>query len=394
MRDSASVPVFDNVDRILVIKLRHIGDVLLTVPVFRALRERFPNARLTALVNRGTEEVLAGNPLVDEIIVYDRSIKQLGSMRKLSAEISFLRGIRARNFDMTVDLTSGDRPAIISFASGARYRLAVEPKPGGLTAKRLLYTHLTKPNAALHTVLQNLQAVRPVGIASTWPVVDFFIPAAARERVRELFAAAGITLDKPLVHIHPTSRWLFKCWNDAAMAEVISWLLGRGIQVVVTSSPERKELEKAARIMELVPQQDGLLTLLGKTNIKELAAISEAADLFFGVDSAPMHIAAALNTPILALFGPSGAFHWGPWANETAMNPGETSPYPARSGTQSFGRHTVLQSAEECVPCGQDGCNGSKLSRCLEEISAEEVKRLLAGKLQKTGNRDSGTGNR
>jgi len=385
MRDSVSVPAFDHVDSILVIKLRHIGDVLLTAPVFRALRERFPNARLTALVNRGTEEVLAGNPLVDEIIVYDRSIKKLGGMRKLSSEISFLRGIRARNFDMTVDLTSGDRPALISFFSGARYRLAFDPGRRGFFGKRYLYTHLAKQDGRRHTVLQNLDVVRPFGIATADPAVDFAIPAPAREYARRLRAEHGIGADDVVVHIHPTSRWLFKCWNDAAMAAVVSWLLDKGVKVIVTSSPDPKELDKAARILAQVPPDTALISLLGQTTIKELAAIAEAADLFFGVDSAPMHIAAAVGTPVVALFGPSGAFHWGPWDNSAGVDLVGESPYPARNGVQKFGSNVVLQKPWECAPCGRDGCDGSKVSRCLEEITPEEVKAVLAKKLKIQG---------
>src|SRR4030042_5786088 len=109
---------FINVKKILVIKLRHIGDVLLTVPVFRALRENFPDAYIAALVNSGTEDVLSGNPLIDEIIIFDRNIKKMNPLQKYTKELSFLKRIRIKRFDMVVDLTSGDRAALISFASG------------------------------------------------------------------------------------------------------------------------------------------------------------------------------------------------------------------------------------------------------------------------------------
>ncbi|MBI1921519.1 MAG: putative lipopolysaccharide heptosyltransferase III [Geobacter sp.] len=368
---------FKNIRNILVIKLRHIGDVLLTAPVFRALRETFPEARITALVNKGTEEVLAGHSCIDEIISYDRGIKNCGGLRKFSAEFGFLRDIRARRFDMTVDLTSGDRPAIISFASGARFRIAADPKKGGMFGKRHLYTHRAILDGSRHTVLQNLDVVRPFGIVTDNPAVDFFIPKAARESVRRLLDDNGIDSGDKVVHVHPTSRWLFKCWNDAAMADVIRWLLESGVKVVVTSSPDRKEMAKAEQVLSLVPSHRAMVTLLGKTTIKELAAISERADLFFGVDSAPMHIAAAVGTPVVALFGPSGAFHWGPWDNEAIRQWGQRNPYQNRNGVQSFGKHTVLQRGWECIPCGKDGCDGSKVSRCLEEMTVDEVIEIL-----------------
>ena len=131
--------MFSNIDSILVIKLRHIGDVLLTVPVFRALKETFPGVRISALVNTGTEEVLKGNPLVDEIIVVDRKIKLLSPGSRLSKELCFLRAISKKKFDMTVDLTGGDRAAVLSFASGARYRIGPKFKKGFLGEKETLY---------------------------------------------------------------------------------------------------------------------------------------------------------------------------------------------------------------------------------------------------------------
>lgn len=374
--------IFTNVERILVIKLRHIGDVLLTVPVFRALKETFPAARVVALVNRGTEEVLAGNPLIDEIIPYDRGIKSLPWRERLGREAAFLREIRSRCFDMTVDLTSGDRPALISFLSGARYRLAADPGRRGFLGKRRLYTHLAAIDRQAHTVLQNLQTVSAFGITTATPAVTFAIPEPARRKVAEIFARAAIADSDTVVHIHPTSRWLFKCWNDEAMAEVIRRLLSEGLKVVITSSPDPREMAKAQGILALLPDGCRPLVLLGETTINELAAITARAALFFGVDSAPMHIAAAVGTPVVALFGPSGVFHWGPWDNEAAT--AGIPAYAQRNGLQRFGRNVAIQGAADCIPCGQDGCEGSKISWCLEEIDVDTVMSIITAQLKET----------
>ncbi|MFO0752016.1 MAG: putative lipopolysaccharide heptosyltransferase III [Thermodesulfovibrionales bacterium] len=369
------------VKKILVIKLRHIGDVLLTVPVFRALKETFPAAHCTALVNAGTEEMLLGNPLVDAVLTFDRSIKREPLLRRYVREASFYRSVRARGFDMTVDLTSGDRPALLSFLSGARCRLAADPRGAGFPGKRHLYTHLTPVDSRQHTVLQNLDVVRPCGITTQDLSVDLFLPEEAKRFVRGLFAEHGIRASDTVVHVHPTSRWFFKCWRDEGMAEVIGWLVAQGIKTVVTSSPAQKEIDKTQRILSLVPLHappsalSHLVVLCGGTTLKQLGALSAAATLFFGVDSAPMHMAAAVGTPVVALFGPSGAPHWGPW-DEQAPN-----AYLRRSGVQKTGRHTVLQSDRECVPCGRDGCNGSKTSDCLVSITAPDVEDALQEKI-------------
>ncbi|MEK6651432.1 MAG: putative lipopolysaccharide heptosyltransferase III, partial [Nitrospirota bacterium] len=316
---------FKDIKKILVIKLRHIGDVLLTVPVFRALRENFSQAHITAIVNSGTEAVLTGNPLINEVIAFDRTIKKINPVQKYLKELYFLKKIRGKGFDMTVDLTSGDRAAIISFASGAKYRLASDTGKNGFPGKRYFYTHLAKNDSSQHMVLQNLAVVRQFGIGTENLNVDIFIPEDARTFVKNVFAIKGGQREDKVIHVHPTSRWLFKCWKDEYMAEVISWLLNMGTKVIVTSSPDKREIEKTKKILSLAAEltpphipplarggKGGVIDLCGKTNIKQLAAISEESDLFFGVDSAPMHIAAAVNTPVIALFGPSGAFHWGP----------------------------------------------------------------------------------
>jgi len=460
---------FSGIKKILVIKLRHIGDVLLSVPVFRALRENFPEAHIAALVNSGTEEVLEASPFINEIIAFDRGIKKMNPVQRYRKELAFLRMLRKKGFDTAVDLTGGDRAAIISFVSGASYRLGPDVKEGFL-GKRYLYTHLAVRNnnqrTNQHIVLQNLDIISRFGVKTDNLSVDISIPEDARVFVKKVFEKNGINKIKttplcpPLirgefkggvfsegnatvVHVHPTSRWLFKCWRDEYMAEVIQWLIDRGIIVIVTSAPDKREMEKAKRILSLVPEFTpphipplarggigGVVNLCGKTNIKQLAAISEVSDLFFGVDSAPMHIAAAVGTPVVALLGPSGAFHWGPWDNNyrgqgsgvrgqerpyqkqnggdcpgftdttpfkspltkgdlggcriatVPMGQTEETPYPKRNGIQTFGIHTVIQQDWKCIPCGKDGCDGSKTSRCLEEIKTEEVINILKGKLK------------
>ena len=378
---------FNNVNKILVIKLRHIGDVLLTAPVFKALKKTFPSARTAALVNAGTEEVLKGNAYIDEIFVFDRAIKRLPALTRYKREADFLVQIRKNRFDMTIDLTGGDRAALLSYLSGARYRAGWKSKKGFI-GKKHLYTHLSVPDGSKHIVLQNMDAVRPFGVEAEDLSIDFYIPDEDRIHIRKILGPEDQKEQKNggIVHVHPTSRWLFKCWDDRSMAEIIRWFLDRGMRVAVTSSPMKHEIEKTRGILSLVGLSQGLVDLCGATTIKQLAALSEVADLFFGVDSAPMHIAASVGTPVVALFGPSGAFNWGPWDNiEGNKLKGDPagSPYPGRSGIRTFGIHTVIQEGRQCIPCGSDGCNGSKASECLEEIKPAIVKEILSERLEK-----------
>mgnify|MGYP001563031395 CR=1 FL=1 len=367
--------MFKNIKKILVIKLRHIGDVLLTVPTIRALKETFYDAGVSVLVNPGTEDVLSGNALIDELIVLDRAVKNLPIIKRYIEEAMFLKKIRTKGFDMTVDLTGGDRAAILSFLSGARYRLAADFGRKGFIGKKYLYTHLADVDKQKHMVLQNLDVVRNFGITTDNTDVDFFIPEEAKMFVRRIFeennlsksnnspsppfakGGAGGVMDK-VVHIHPTSRWLFKCWKDEYMADVIGWLIDNGVKVVVTSAPDEKEITKARGILSLIPNPQSLIPnlidLSGKTTIKELAAISEASDLFIGVDSAPMHIAAAVGTPVIALFGPTGR-EWIPYGEG----------------------NTVISKDMPCKPCKKGMCEGIELRDCMTAIKPNDVKEAV-----------------
>jgi heptosyltransferase-3 len=216
---------FKNIHKILVLKFRHIGDVLLTVPVIKALKHTFPVAHVAVVVNAGTEDVLKGHPSIDEVLVFDRSIKDMQPIKRYMKEIRFLQEIRNRSYDITVDLTGGDRAAILSFVSGARYRLAVNPGKRGFIGKRFLYTHRADIDKQKHIVLQNLAVVNTFGINADDQDVDIFIPEETKLSIEGIFKQYNIEKNDVVVHVHPTSRWLFKCWKDEYMAEIISWLI-------------------------------------------------------------------------------------------------------------------------------------------------------------------------
>ncbi|AOU97056.1 putative lipopolysaccharide heptosyltransferase III [Acidihalobacter yilgarnensis] len=351
---------------ILVIKFRNIGDVLLTAPLVSALRAG--GHRVSALVKAGTEPMLAGHPGLDELFVYPT--RQLGESRSalLRHELAFFRTLRARRFDLAISTTEGDRGAIAARLSGApRRRAPIDPAKDKHWRRWLINEPVAPRPGPRHTVLRNLDlggaeaAINAISVSLT-------VNDADREAVRYLLAEGGHMPGRPLVHIHPTSRWFFKCWTDAGMAEIIDRLIGRlGVQVVLTCAPDARERARLDGI--LARSREHPIDLGGRLSLKQTAALSAQADVFFGVDTAPMHMAAAVGTPVVAIFGPSGAFDWGPWPNgHTAEN-----PYPARSGLQQAGRHHVIQQAWGCVPCGQDGCDGSKRSDCLDRLPASLV---------------------
>ena len=344
------VPIAD-LRRALVIKLRHHGDVLLSSPVLTVLRNHAPRLEIDALVYADTAAMLDLHPALAELHTIDRNWKKTGGLTQLREEWALLERLRRRNYDLVVHLTEHPRGAWLVRLLAPRFSVA--PRVGGAGRFwRKSFTHyFAKPaNARRHTVERNLDALRRIGV---YPGANerrlVLVPGTAAEaRVDNLLARHNLA-PKTFIHMHPTSRWLFKCWPEERNAELIRTLLQRGERVVISAAPAAREKAMVGRILA---QAEGAIDLAGQLSLKEMAALSARAKLFVGVDSAPMHIAAAMGTPTVALFGPSGELEWGPWQ------------VPHR---------LVLSGAHPCRPCGIDGCGGGKLSECLATLAVERV---------------------
>lgn len=357
---------------IVVFKQRHIGDVLLSTPVFRALRAAFPSARIAAAVNEGTEEMLSGNPDIDRIVILRRSRRDAGGVTRWKEEWSFLREIRAGRPDLAIQLTEGDRGAILSWLSGARYRVGVAPARPGLFGKERLYTHLCpSPDRYRHAAMRDLDILETAKIPRADLSLRFFFSSGDLGNARRKMTRAGISGDAPYAIIHPTSRWKFKCWTDEGMAGIIVHLSGKGICPVVTSGPDPDEIAQADRIVEMSPVR--CASIAGSLSLKELGAAISSARIFFGVDSAPMHIAAAVGTPAVALFGPTGAYNWAPWEG---IDWGYSADRPA--GTRHVGRHAVVQKESDLLAREKNrGRRNAGMGEITLEEAAQAVDRIL-----------------
>jgi heptosyltransferase-3 len=339
------------VRRVLVTKLRHHGDVLLASPVFSVLKNHAPHIEVDALVYADTAPMLSGNPAISQLFGIDRAWKDSGLLAQAGAEWSLLRQLRRRDYDLLIHLSEHPRGAWLSRLLGTRYSVAAEyPRVRGWWKRS--FTHLSPlpKNGRRHVVELNLDLLRRIGVQPTESERKLsFVPGEEAERevarmLTELELAPG-----GYIHLHPASRWQFKCWPAEKTADLIDKLQALGQRVLVTAAPDAEELELIARIREsaATPFAD----LSGKLTLKQLGAVSRNARLFIGVDSAPMHIASAVQTPVVALFGPSGEFNWGPWQVP----------------------HRVVASEHTCRPCGNDGCGGGKLSECLSTLHVSAV---------------------
>ena len=340
------------VRRALVIKLRHHGDVLVSSPVFSVLKNHAPHVEIDALVYADTAEMLTLHPAIRQVVTVDRQWKKLGAWRHLQAEMDLYRQLKGRDYDLIIHLTEHWRGAWLSRLLGPKWAVSCNrPDAGAMWHKS--FTHIYPMARALprHMVENNLDALRRIGIqVHSGERNLLLVPGpAAESAVAGKLARYGLQPGQ-FIHIHPASRWLFKCWSVERMAALIQSLLDSGHQLVLTAAPSVDERRMIDAIQARLPNP--VPSLSGELSLKELAALTKAARLFVGVDSAPMHIAAAVGTPVVALFGPSGDKQWGPWG---------------------AGHRVIASSQHTCRPCGLDGCGSGKVSDCLESLAVEDV---------------------
>ncbi len=347
-------------------KYRNIGDVLLVSPLVKNLKFNYPDALIDIAVNKGTQEMITLNPNINDVIIYDReSIKKLKPLKRLIAELKFAFGLRAKKYDMVINTTKGDRGAQLALVSGAKIKIGYEGSKNILTKN--VFTHILPKQELRHTLEMDLDTLRVLNLEIKDKKVEIFWNEVDKSKVMNTLVQNKLQ-SKKYIHIHPVSRWMFKCIADRTMAMIIDFCEDKlNTKVILTASPDKIELAKIESILKLCKTSP--INLAGQFTLKQTACLNSHSKLFIGVDTAIMHISAANNIPVLAFFGPSGADHWGPWDNEMME-----SGYTTRRGFRTMGKHRVIQENWECVPCGKDGCNGTKISDCLMNLNEDFIK--------------------
>lgn len=309
---TASAPV----QRILVIKLRHHGDMLLITPVINTLKANYPDAEVDVLLYQETAPMLSRHPGISHIFAMDRAWRKEGTCKRIGHEWRLLKSLRRRRYDLVVNLADQWYSAIVTRFTGARIRIGLDLRKRQSIFWKKCYTLLadTSQELTMHTVEQNLNGLTPLNL----PVTDNHVTMACseedRQKTEQLLQRKQVTGD--YIVVQPTSRWFYKCWDDDKMSEVIRTLADDGHQIVLSSGPDPREKAMIESILAPCQQAvaDGkIVSVAGELTLPQLAALIDRAKLFIGVDSVPMHMAAALQTPMVALFGPTKLVFWSPW---------------------------------------------------------------------------------
>lgn len=356
--------------RLLVIQTAFLGDLILTSPLIRALKERFPRASLEVLVRKANAPVLEDNPFVDEVIPYDKRGREagLGGMARMAGML------RARRYDLCVSPHRSLRSALLAAVAGIPHRIGMADSPG-----RRFYHNLVPKDRALHELERHLELVRAVGVdprsCSRAMVVE--VGAEAARTSEDLLRASGLDPTRPIVGIQPGSVWTTKRWLPERFAAVALRIRRRGLQVAVVGGPDDREIgemvidpgaalegewEQDRRSRDAPGGEQGAIApaanLAGKTTLKELVALIDRFGVFITNDSGPMHIAVARGVPVVALFGPTT---------------------PAQGFAPYTERAVVVEENLPCRPCGRHGHNKcpEKHFLCMKLIRPDGVMRAF-----------------
>jgi lipopolysaccharide heptosyltransferase II len=342
--------------KILLIRLRLIGDVVFTTPVIRALRRRFPDARLAYLVEPHAAPVVAHNPHLDEVILASRP----EAKGRLRTDFALGRRLRAKRFDLVVDLHGGPRGAILAWLSGAPRRLGYT-----IPGRSWMYTERVERPRALrprHSVVNQWDLLTPLGLDAPDPERDgteMAVPDSARAAVAAKLGSAAIDPARdPVVVVHVSAGNPFRRWPAASFVTLLTRLAGGDPtrRIVVVSGPSEADAARtigADARRQLGPHAGAIIDDID-FDLVELRALVDRAALFVGGDSGPLHVAGTSGVPIVGLYGPTLSVRSAPWR-------------PSRFVTES-----VELDALACRPCAQRHCEPGDF-RCLVRLEPEQV---------------------
>ncbi|UCF77680.1 MAG: glycosyltransferase family 9 protein [Candidatus Eiseniibacteriota bacterium] len=321
-------------ERILLTRLRYIGDVVLTTPCIRVLRDSFPKAEITYLTQAPYGEILENNPFLTRVLSIDfASLGTVGAMR-------LLWQLRRSSYDLAVDLFSNPRSALLTASTGARKRVGTYH----FWRSWAYNVNVRVPPAVRSAVEHHLEHLRSVGLEASFSPPEVFVTKEETEEGDRLMRASGIAEPSKTILLQPGAKWHAKRWPVKRFGELAELLRREAFPVAFVAGPgeETNVIESKVRVPD-APVVSGL-------TLRQLVKVLSAAAAYVGNDGGPAHLAAGLKKPMVAVFGPSEPDIW--------------FPYPGD------GRSSCVWEEVECRPCHLHFCEHVN---CLQSVSARRV---------------------
>lgn len=336
--------------KILLVRLDHIGDLLMTTPAIRALRKAYPTIGIHLLTKNSNREAVELNPHLDRVIFFDApwTIAR-GKKAGLREILDTARGLRKTAYDCAIGFRSDLREALLIAATRANFRIGYGARGGGFC-----YTHLLPPAPGRHEILRAIDLLSPLGVVTDGVRMEILFSPEDRERAAGLLAHISREPGQQLVGIHPGAASPFKRWSEDGFARLGDLLLRRGnLVILLGSESDRGMIERIGGKMQMKP------AAVFPGGIRTLAALIAELDCLVANDSAPAHIAQAVGTRAVILYGPT---------------------YDTVTGPLDRSQHAVIRQPVPCSPCwlpgGKFRCEYNL--HCWKGLSADQVAEAVA----------------
>lgn len=343
LRDPSSIlPGLSRGTEVLIVRLRSLGDLVLTTPAISALHAWRPDLRLSVLVEQPHAAVLEGNPSITEILLARNFVRMA-------------RELRQRHFPIVFNQHAGPKSALLVAAIGARVRVCWERRQFSFVYN----VHASDASGPMHTVEHRIEQFYAAGLPrGPIPRAQVFPQPDAREVVARILGERGITAGGAYAVLRPGAKYFTKRWAIEKFIAVARWLREKhGIEPVFNLGSGEADI--ADEVRRACGRE---FVLLRSLDLRQLIALVAGCRIFIANDSGPTHLAAATGRPVIAIFGSSSSVHWRPWAT----------------------RHRVAQNDFPCNPCRGDRCYAFSEPRCILSVTLEQVRDACAELLAET----------
>ncbi len=341
---------------ILVIIQRSNGDVFLSRSLIEQLQKNLKPKSIDLLVNDDTLSTAKLIPHINEIYTFSYLKKK---NNRWTQERNLIKKI-FRKYDLSINLTASDRSVLYALLASKNAISAVEKNSKKSWWKNMLLMATYHFDYSKHILLNNLEPLKCMGIALSKIQVAPSISRIATNSIKSKLKY--LSVDKFLI-FHPSAQYQYKIYSTSLRNDLLKLLNKLQLPIIVTGARSSIDLE----IQKTLPKLDNIFDFIGQTSMDEYMVLSKLSLGYVGMDTLNMHIAAAQNKPIFAIFGPTVLKTWAPWSNDLQLSATNNIPL------QTYGKITIFQADMKCVACGQAGCNGEGKSLCLDQISPKLI---------------------